>query len=594
MQTNDDRQVVKSRRRALDLPALIKYILLFLLLLLLIGQLANGDIGRLQEGNFLTWLILILKLLLIAILIWLIRVQRGLTCEVTAPTGCTDEEINQTLGGLTVEVVGSAGGAPFSHYTLEWRKVEGQDCQNNADWSSDGVHYPGGGGNGGSPVTNGTLGWLDTTVWPAGSYEVRLCVYSVYSSQPTCCCSQFNLFKQLVWIERVAIDPGAPVLTPPGPFVGNAPVVDSNPGGTVVPVGGCVTIEGSAWVGECNNRKIKCFDLRYAPGFLPGPFDAGFNPAAYTGPDTGSLLPAAVCYEPPEEAAKRAQWNWVIGRALTTQLVKTQITILGNTYDVWKLKDFCFNSAVQLPACPDAQHHCRSGQFTLMLQVEDTLGNMYYDTQQVWFDNKPIHAEFGGIGGLAACTDLHLDAGGPFVPPGAPCSVPWPAEMRGIAYDEYIDEADLSYPSDNFDYYWLRITRQGGPTYQVPITPSLVPPVFGPNPLHGTSRVGEPGERCEESIPGCMPVNPVPPKDNGLLTMLDLRVFDAVCAPSLVAPFTPPAGFALGRGECCGYTFQLFARDKTWSDGWSGGYHRQWSLPWAVCICNDLPQVDED
>jgi hypothetical protein len=162
--------------------------------------------------------------------------------------------------------------------------------------------------------------------------------------------------------------------------------------------------------------------------------------------------------------------------------------------------------------------------------------------------------------------------------------------MMGIAYDEYIDEADLTYPSDNFDYYLLRITRQGGPTYSVPITPSLAPPVYGPNPLRGTGRVGEPGERCEESIAGCLPLNPVPPKADGVLTQLDLRVFDAVCAATLAAPVSPPAGFALNRGECCGFTFQLYAQDKTYSNGRNGGYHRHWSLPWAVCICNDLPK----
>jgi hypothetical protein len=587
MQTGDHHQVEQPRRRR-DLPALIKYILLILLILLLLAQIVSGDFGRLAEGNVWTWIILLFKLLLIALLIWLIQVQKQLTCELVAPTGCTDEEVNQALSALTVEVVGSAGGSGFSHYTLEWRRVEGQACQDNAGWSSDGVHNPGG-GSGSSPVTNGTLGWLDTTVWSAGSYEVRLCVYGIFSSQPTCCCIQFDLFKQFVWIQRVGINPGAPVQTPPGPFDSSAPVVNTNPGGGVVPVGGCVTVEGSAWVGECNNRKIKCFDLRYAVGFLPGPIDAGFNPAAYTGPNTGSLLTAPLCYEPPDEADKRAQWNWVISRALTTRLVKTQITIFGSTYDVWKLQDYCFNSADLLPACPDAQHHCRSGQFTLLLQVEDTLGNLYYDTQRVWFDNKPIHVEFGGIAGLAACTDLHLEAGGPFVPAGAPCGSPWPADLMGIAYDEYIDEADLAYPSDNFDFYLLRITRQGGPTYSVPITPALSPPVFGPDPLRGTSRVGEPGTRCEVSIPGCTLVNPVPPKAYDVLTQLDLRVFDADCAASLSASFAPPAGFALKRGTCCGYTFQLFAQDKTWSNGWAGGFHRMWSLPWAICICNDLP-----
>ena len=201
--------------------------------------------------------------------------------------------------------------------------------------------------------------------------------------------------------------------------------------------------------------------------------------------------------------------------------------------------------------CPDPHHRCHSGKYTLLLDVTDTLGNHYYDTQHVWFDNKPMvydkYVVFEGIEGLPSCTDLHLGPETKLIPPGAPCGVPWPVALLGIAYDEYIDETDLAYPSDNFDFYNLSITRQGGPTYIVPITPSLAPPVFGPDPLRGTSRVGDPGERCEPlpTISGCPVPPPIPPKVFGTLTTLDLRAFDEVCAPSLVAPFAPPAGFAL-------------------------------------------------
>ncbi len=506
-----------------------------------------------------------------------------LRCEITKPTGCTEEEINNTIGGLTVNVAGTAAGGFFSHYTLEWRKVEGQTCDDNAGWKNDGVVYPGGGATGTATVISGVLGWINTTTLSASSYEVRVCVYSTQTgTAPRCCCIQFNLFKRLVWIERVA---NAPVKTPPGPFVSNAPIVNGNPGGTVVPVGCCVTVRGSAYVGDCNDRKIKCFDLRYGLNFLPGPGEIGFNPIDYF----GSLLPTGpVCYTPPDESDKRAPWNQVISRALTTRFVLTDVDFFGTTIKVWKLQDFCFDSASLLPPCPDASHHCRSGKYTLLLDVEDTLGNHYYDTQHVWFDNKPITVEFGGLEGLPGCEDMGLKK---FVPAGAPCGVAWPINLLGIVYDEYIDNADLSYPSDNFDYYSLWITRQGGPTYSVPITPSLLPAIFGPDPLKGTSRVGDPGTRCETAIAGCPP--PVfPTKFDSLLTKLDLRIFDVVCAGSLAAPFIPPAGFALERGKCCGYTFQLYAQDKTWSDSGAGICHRAWSLPWAVCICNDVESQD--
>jgi hypothetical protein len=222
--------------------------------------------------------------------------------------------------------------------------------------------------------------------------------------------------------------------------------------------------------------------------------------------------------------------------------------------------------------------------------VDDTIGNVYYDTQHVWFDNKPIHAEFTGLEGLKACSDLCL---GQFIPTGASCAVPWPMNALGIVYDEYIEPTDLSYPSDNFDFYTLVITRQGGPSYSVPVTPSIVAPVFSPDPLSGVidpskghQRVGDPGTRCEQAIGGCA-VPPMAPKFSSVLTQLDLRIFDVTCAGSLVAPFAPPAGFALEPETCCGYTFQLYAQDRTRSDGYpGGGLHHLWALPWAVCICN--------
>jgi hypothetical protein len=513
---------------------------------------------------------------------------KPLRCEITKPTGCTEEEINQTVGGLVVSVGGTAEGAFFDHYTLEWRKVEGATCDDNSAWKSDGVFYPGGTVTGATPVTNGLLGLINTTGFFAGSYEVRVCIYSSQQGAPRqCCCIQFNLFKRIVFIDHVA---NQPVQTPLGPFVSSSPIVDFNPGGPIVSVGCCVYVRGSAFVGDCNDRHIKCFDLRYGIGFLPGPGELGFNPVDYI----GSLLApyGPVCYD---EAGKLTQWNQVIGRNLTTRFVQTEIDLGGGIkIKVWKLHDFCFDSANLLPPCPDLNHQCRSGKYSLLLDVEDTLGNHYYDTQHVWFDNKPIHAEFGGLEGLQRCEDMSLNR---FVPQGAPCTTCWPSKVLGIAYDEYIDYTDLSSPSDNFDYYTLRIIRQGGPSYDVPITKTLCPAMFGPDPFKGTQRVGDPGTRCEESIPGC-PGLPHPAKFYDVLTQLDLRIFDDVCAPSLPAPFTPPVGFALKRRrsqtepeDCCGYTFQLYTRDKTRSTS-PAPCHEKWALPWAVCICNDLPPVE--
>jgi hypothetical protein len=524
-------------------------------------------------------------------------------CDLTAPTGCTQEQQGLVPDAVAVEIDGTAAGAFFDHYTLEWRQAAGQTCADNTGFSTLGISYPGGTPTGSVPVVGGTLGWLDTTALPAGPYDIRLNVFSTTGQLACQRCLTFTLFKVMVWIDRVAELPGAPVKTPPGWFDQSAPpqapIVNTNPGGIIVPVGGCISVVGTAWVGGCQNQQIQCVDLRAAVGWQPGTAEPGF--LASLPLYTIGMLPTPICYPDPDptvELKKRAPWNQLLETNLIRgSWVPTNIPPFDTQYCLPKI---CFDSGSILPPCPDSQHGCRSGKYTILLDVTDTTSptpNHYYDTQQVWFDNKPIHVEFDGLEGVGSCQDVCLSK---FVPPGAPCNVCWPMNLLGIAFDELIDPLDNTYPSNNFDYYNLSITRQGGPSYTVPITPTLCPPMFGPYPLKGTQPqgVGEPGTRCEEAL-GCpAPAHGV--KSPGLLTKLDLRIFDVVCAadPSLTSPFTPPAGFPLNRGDCCTYTFVLFAQDKTWSNsidpspvipGSSGvGLHWLTSLPWAVEICNNL------
>jgi hypothetical protein len=250
---------------------------------------------------------------------------------------------------------------------------------------------------------------------------------------------------------------------------------------------------------------------------------------------------------PPDEIKKRL---WRLDSGLNELRVCWQhlTTLPGQP---WFLKPDPFESDQLLPlnvttigppSCPDWQHRCRSGPYTILLKVTDTTGKDYYDTQQVWFDNKTMNTNvqvlFHGLEGLPSCQDLHLNPNQPFIPPGAPCNVAWPVNLLGIAYDEYINEFDTSYPSDNFDFYSLSITKQTGEVLNVPITISPSPT----NPLIGTIRRGQPGVRCEP-LPaggaGCKPAEVVPGQAFDVLTALDMRVFDAVCAPSLPNPRTP-------------------------------------------------------
>jgi hypothetical protein len=511
-------------------------------------------------------------------------------CALTRPSGCFEEQPILEIQDLGVPVVGTAIGAFFSGYTIEWRMVEGEACDGPHGWSSVGVVYPGSAAMGSAPVLGGTLGWIRTRLLPARSYEVRICVKtSKAGTAPPCCCIIFNLFKRFVWINRV----GAAWVGNNGVFDAAAPLVyppAGSPSSHLVPVGCCVNVHGAAWVGECNDRRIKCFSLHYAPNFLPGPIDPAFDRSVYK-PLPGQ---APVCYSPPDEAEKRAQPNELTANdsILTTQW--QQVTIDYSPWfhlpphtvehKEWQLQPHCFESGL-LPACLDKQHTCGSGRYTLLLDVEDTLGNHYYDTQHVWFDNKELHLALGGLEGLASCETLFLGR----VTGNHPCAQPWPLPVMGTAYDEYIIANDHSYPSDNFDFYSITITRDcGGPSYSVPITRDMVhfdkDIVTGDiDPLKGTSHVGVPAPVC-----ACDPS--LGPAHNGVLTLLDMRIFDATCAALLPAPFKPPAGFALARGERCAYSIQLCAQDKTVNDSGPGLCHRQCTPCCAITVENDLPK----
>ena len=99
-------------------------------------------------------------------------------CDLTAPTGCTQEQEGLVPDAVAVEIDGTAAGAFFDHYTLEWRPAVGQACADDTGFSTLGISYPGGTPTGSVPVVSGTLGWLDTTVLSGGPYDIRLKVFS--------------------------------------------------------------------------------------------------------------------------------------------------------------------------------------------------------------------------------------------------------------------------------------------------------------------------------------------------------------------------------------------------------------------------------
>ena len=309
--------------------------------------------------------------------------------------------------------------------------------------------------------------------------------------------------------------------------------------------------------GGCENKKIKRYTIDYKPGFEANPASAGW--INFWAVDYTTIWQNREMNMRKDTSVLTARW--------------VDDCVVPNPFP----PPFCFlevPDARLKPSCWQTRtSSCEmSGLITLRLTVEDTAGNFYYDTQQVWIDNKPVCAMIR-LDAVPACGDLNISD---FAKP-PDCGVPWYLPISGIAYDEYIDDTrPLTRPNDNFDFYWVKVAKQGGTEVQIPISIGGGGPCF-----FGTSRVGDPGITCTP----CDPANPDPTAVFGTLAQFDLRALDPVC--SGMVPYTVPANLLLPRGECCVYYFKLRVQDRTI---FSGGPHWREAL-WPVKICNDLKEI---
>lgn len=476
---------------------------------------------------------------------------RPLTCELTGPSGCIAEEVNSAIPALVVPIQGTAAGAGFVRYVLEW-------SLNGSIWHAANFVYPpvppGNTTEGVTPVSGGLLAYLDTTLLNAGTYFVRMSVYGADKIAAPCGPLIFSIYKKDVRIlgvggnlslDTTAYDPAARLLDP-------VPALCTRAAGTFeASFGTCLEIWGSAYLGGCDdNQKIKRYTLDYKPGF-----ETDCSTPGWTNFWSVSF-------------STLAQYRAINMRTDTSVLTAGWVPdcLVPVPFPPW-----CLLSDPQALLSPSSWNTqvggCQlSGLFTIRLVVEDTLGNTYCDTQRVWLDNKPITALIQ-IAAVPKCADLFVSQ---FATP-PDCSIPWSLPISGIAYDEYIDETlPLSRPNDNFDCYVVSVEKQGGPSISIPV------PGPGGSCFFGTSRVGDPGTRC-----GVV----TSPIVIGTLAQFDLRAIDQTCKSSL--PYVVPDSFTLTRGECCVYTFHLAVYDRT-SRPCGSSYV---TAEWPVKICNDLPSA---
>ena len=532
---------------------------------------------------------------------------RPLTCAITNPTAgeCSTETFYPSPGVIGIEIDGTATGIGCGSYILEWRDpvLLTPYTQSYITYASPAPP----GGLGACGKISATLGYLQTYGTPVPSpVEVRLTVFNSEGGQPCVQEVQFQIFRTRVSIENVA-GVGVPNWTDP-----NSQLTGLSPARTLS-FGDAMQISGHAWVGSCPGRTIKRYTLSYQPGFVTDPtsgswtqfwevdYTSGLQQAAIESNymDLTSIWdfiqiclppPFPPCPPYPIQYDELVPLYWYSGVAAfpppgpaapPTQGPFPIVPELPPPGNIWATQT--------LPS-----NNCFSGQYTLRLAVEDTLGNFYYDTQQAWFDNKDIYGEITGILGVAPCAVINLSQ----IVNAGNCGVAWPLAIQGIAYDEYILESVTTVPSDNFGGYCMTVTRQGGSEAPpcTPISESVALPI--PNPTSpvtvGTNRVGDPGLRCASDSP---PPSGSITKQINTLTVVDARMFDANCACK--ASPAPPTGFALNRadpinnipGECCAYWFTLDVWDNTVCQYLSGGHHSAIPSIWPIYICNDLPPL---
>jgi len=549
-----------GRKKVKDLPGCIKYIILLFLLILLFWEIYAGEFRGFPDVSRRVLAILLLKLFLILLLIILIWVQRRLFCEITEPTGCAKEEIDQNTGNPMLTVKGTASGTVFGHYTL---KLQGHpECT---------VTYPPGGGS--VPVVNGVLGWIDTSPVSPGAYTVELTVFPAGAGSPCTKFSPINILRAAVWLDKVGRVKVQDIGTHPTDSNERLRVLKVNSSDLKeTAIGGSVSVEGGAYLEGCDKRMFE-----YALDHHAAPYGAA---------DPGSA---------PPEADAAGGWTNILTLAYGDVLqhpytwscgfligIPNYITngILTRKWDIGNCT---------LPPHPlyftnsgnDWNTGTLNGRYTLRVHekhkplglpgpVEDL-----YEAATLWVDNQQIVAKIRkfrltGGAGLDVCGELALSQ---FLPSMGK------VDILGHAWDPLIVDPPAApvdhRPNDNFGGYRLWFRKDGGALKEIVISePPYVPPPPGPvlvnpRPVPNVRQVAEP------------PADDVTNAD--VLTVWNIvKALDAGPMPPSPAP---DPGEKIYRGQRCAYIVYLSVWDETHVS--DDGAHSD-TDQFPFCIVNDL------
>ena len=549
----DQRQttVQGPKRQFRDVPGCIKYILLLFLLILFFAEIYAGEFRRFPEVSWIVWLILFIKLILIVGLLILIWVQRHLNCQITAPIGCATTEYDAVNDRLIIRVKGTASGTVFGHYTLA---VTGTPIP---------VIYPGGGGSGTAPVTNGELGQLDVSgMEPTTGLVITLTVFPAGAGSTRTCTQTFDIQRRMVYISMIG---GVPAqVMGAHPVDASEPLklvkADALPATPEASLASGISVEGGADVYGCG-RQMSEYVLQFKSIPSPDPPFQQDDPGPWT--NINAPLPFGDATHPRTYSFLSAFLpNYVLNGTLTRHWVFRSIlqSLSPITFaDRWITEPLAWNTTAL------------NGRYTVRLRVQHQplvgppapTPPEIYDTATVWMDNREIearitHMAVEGGGGLAVCDELLLSQ---FVQAGHKVN----AEIIGRAWDPIILDSypPGDRPNDNFNEYALNFKKDGG---------SVWTPIASSN----------------TRVPNILQQSPLPafPGGTGVLAAWDIvAALDAGPVPPGIPPDPYPKIY---RGQRCAYVIHLQVTDTTHVGDAGGPHHDEDVFPF--CIVNDLPE----